>query len=243
MGFGFRSPSDTSAYSIPYSLLMNDGATTTKLTKTVSAGFNTQKWTTSFWIKRPDVGINVALMYNYVSVTNKWLLHFNTDGYLRLVSDNFERFRTNDAFDSTTAWYHIVLAVNSLVAGATNQFKLYVDGEVAEFSSLISVTQGYDFEWGKAGTDIFGDPAVANQYITNIHHINGQQLDASYFGRDIGGTWSPKRYVPNYNTYDYWLDFADNGDIGNDVSGNDNDWTYVPGTNPGSITTTTPTNP
>lgn len=231
------------AYEIPYSVLMKDGSPTTKLTKAANSNANAQTWTTSLWVNRPDTGIAISLMYNYVSIRNHFILRFRSSGELSLLINNQEKMRTADTFLGTTDWLNIVLAIDTRKLFPHDQMKVYVNGAAQDYSLLAAIDQEYHTQWSKSGTDIFGDPAVGNQYITNIHHINGKQVLPSKFGRTIDSVWQPVIYRGTYSSNDYWLDFFSASDIGADASGNGNDWTYVPGSDPGDITTTSPTNP
>ena len=73
--------------------------------------------------------------------------------------------------------------------------------------------------------------------------IDGSSLAPTSFANDDTGSWLP--IDPSDLTFGnngFWLDFAINDDLGNDVSGNNNDWTA---NNMGTDhrITDTPTNP
>ena len=66
--------------------------------------------------------------------------------------------------------------------------------------------------------------------MSEVVFIDGLQLDASYFGETNSTTniWVPKpigAQVGSFGTNGFYLDFADSSSLGNDVSGNDNDFT------------------
>ena len=56
--------------------------------------------------------------------------------------------------------------------------------------------------------------------------IDGQALTPSSFGYTDGltGTWRPKKYEGTYGTNGFWLPFDGSSPIGNDQSGNGNNW-------------------
>jgi hypothetical protein len=69
-------------------------------------------------------------------------------------------------------------------------------------------------------------------YMAEVHFIDGQQYDASYFGETdvITGQWNPKKYVGSYGTNGFYLNFSDNSGttattLGKDSSGNGNNFT------------------
>ena len=71
--------------------------------------------------------------------------------------------------------------------------------------------------------------------VAEVHFVDDDALNASYFGRTRNNSWEPKQVTGlTYGTNGFHLDFADNSTaaaLGTDVSGNSNDWT------PSGITT------
>jgi hypothetical protein len=62
-------------------------------------------------------------------------------------------------------------------------------------------------------------------YLAEFYYIDGTALDATSFGETSNGIWVPKQYSGSYGTNGFYLSFADSGNIGDDLSGNGNDWT------------------
>ncbi len=60
-----------------------------------------------------------------------------------------------------------------------------------------------------------------------ILFIDGQQLTPTSFGafNPVTNIWEPIAYTGTYGNNGFRLDFADSSALGNDVSGNDNDFT------------------
>jgi len=59
-----------------------------------------------------------------------------------------------------------------------------------------------------------------------VAHINGQALNASYFGEDKNGVWVPKNLSGlTFGVEGFLLDFSNSGALGTDVSGNGNNFT------------------
>ena len=61
--------------------------------------------------------------------------------------------------------------------------------------------------------------------IAEVQLVDGQTLNATDFGEFYNGVWVPKEYTGTYGNSGFHLDFADNSNLGNDVSGNNNDFT------------------
>jgi hypothetical protein len=79
--------------------------------------------------------------------------------------------------------------------------------------------------------------------MAEVNLIDGQQLAPSDFGEtdEDSGIWKPIAYTGTYGTNGFYLEFKDSSALGDDTSGNTNDWTV---NNLTSIdqTTDTPTN-
>ena len=157
--------------------------------------------------------------YEGVSGTNKW------------------KYVTNRLFRDSLAWYHIVVAVDTTQGTAANRVKLYVNGtQETSFSTETYPSQDTDLQVNISGlTNVIGrNQSGTNNYfdgyMSEVVFIDGLQLDASYFGETNSTTniWVPKpigAQVGSFGTNGFYLDFADSSSLGNDVSGNDNDFT------------------
>ena len=55
--------------------------------------------------------------------------------------------------------------------------------------------------------------------------LDGITTDCTAFSELKEGIWIPKEYEGSFGSNGYHLDFADSSALGNDVSGNNNDWT------------------
>jgi hypothetical protein len=153
-------------------------------------------------------------------------------------------------FRDVSAWYHIVLAVDTTQATDTNRCKLYVNGEqVTSFSSTTYPTlnlditgfnsSSYELGIGKA----YSSTQFFDGYMSEIYEIDGQALDPTSFGEfdEDSGIWKPIAYTGTYGTNGFYLEFKDSSALGDDTSGTGNDFTV---NNLTSIdqTTDTPTN-
>jgi hypothetical protein len=139
---------------------------------------------------------------------------------------------TSATLRDPSAWYHIVVAVDMTQATSTNGIKIYVNGvqQTLTVSTYIqnsatqintsSVTQ-------QIGKDTFsGSNRFADYYLTDVNFIDGQQLTPSSFGSTnaVTGVWQPIQYTGTYGNNGWHLEFKDTT-VGQDTSGNNNDWT------------------
>ena len=199
---------------------------------------NRRTFTFSCWIKRIDLGAFRSVFAARESGTNNldYLLWW-TDDTLAFTNYNSSNYKVRTAvkYRDCNSWYHIVLAVDSTQATASNRVKMYVNGsQVTYFADVAYPSQNYDFEINRNVTQYIGFNAFnyMDGYMANIHQVDGQQLDASAFGYtdDQTGIWRPKAFTGAYGTNGFELKFEDDSDgtpttLGRDSSGNGNNFT------------------
>jgi hypothetical protein len=136
-------------------------------------------------------------------------------------------------FRDPSAWYHVVLSVDTTQATSTNRVKMYVNG-VEQTISGTYPTQNTDMEINKNVAHTIGSYSTNyfDGYMTEINFVDGQALTPSSFGETDSntGVWKPKAYTGTYGTNGFYLKFADNSGttsttLGKDTSGNGNNWT------------------
>ena len=224
-----------------------------------NAGTNSKKATISMWIKRsklsPSSGAGqYARLFQFQTGGNATSLYFVTD-QLKMYDDvTSASLQTNRKFRDTSAWYHIVLAMDSTQATAANRVKLYVNGvQETSWATEDYGNQNSDLAMFSATNIIFylgcaagnGQGYTFDGYMTEFHFVDGAQKAASDFGEYDGdsGIWKPKKYTGSYGTLGCYYNFEDtSSNRFNDESGNGNFMNNRGGSFEGEITTDTPTN-
>jgi hypothetical protein len=172
-----------------------------------------------------------------------YLSYYSTTGTLytnlRGASTNYFISYAN-VYRDPSAWYHIVLAVDTTQSTAADRQKLYVNGvQVTASGPLGQTYPPQNDDTGVNSTSnqhqIAGDTVDSlyfDGYLADIHFIDGQALDPTSFGEFSAttGVWMPKAYTGSYGTNGFHLEFADNSSntattLGKDTSGNGNNWT------------------
>ena len=138
-----------------------------RLRSSASAGFyrtltsgNRQIYTWSGWVKRGIV--NSSTGQNLVSVTDNVTtssaLYFNTfaSGVTDCLSFQDQatstQLTTTQVFRDPSAWYHIVLAVDTTQAISSNRVKLYVNGlQITSFSTATYPSQNANTTFNLSG--------------------------------------------------------------------------------------------
>lgn len=224
-------------YTIARSVRLRSSASA-YLNRTLTTPTNNKIWTYSFWIKRGKLGVAQRLFF----ATGTDNLFFSADDVLNfyISSAGSGEFHTTQVFRDPSAWYHIVIAVDTTQATSTNRVKIYVNGvQVTSFSgTTLYPTQNHNTYINSAVSHAisgYGVPATQDWidgYLTEINFIDGQALTPSSFGSTnaITGVWQPAKYTGTYGTNGFYLNFSDNSNntattIGKDYSGNGNNWT------------------
>ena len=205
--------------------------------RTPSSAGNRKVWTYSVWLKRTDFGQRSFFQAYDGSSSRRFQLSFNNDDTL-----NFNQGGNSSSglaisymmFRDPTAWYHIVAVADYKNSTAADRIKIYVNGSQIDLNITDSIEDAdgqcngaFEHEIGAIGSS----GAVFDGYMADINFIDGQALDASYFGYTEFQTkvWRPKRYTGTYGNNGFKLDFRDfSGDtattIGRDYSGNQNNF-------------------
>jgi len=220
---------------IERSLRFTDGDTT-YLNRTPSSDGNRKTFTISFWVKRSKLGdVRLITCHSGNSDTGNFELDFVSDAFRYLAWSTAFR-TTSRLFRDTSAWYHIVTAIDTTDSTADDRIKIYVNGvQETSFSSSTNPSQNSDTGFNQASTTRIGLASNGTSgpfggYMTEINFIDGIALDASYFGFTDSqtGIWMPKRYEGAYGTNGFYLDLSDDTNtttLGIDKSPNGNDFT------------------
>jgi len=233
------------AYEIERSLRFNR-SDSAYLTKSLGSTSNRRTFTYSFWVKRTVQNQEQCLIYNghpsstpygeirfeYQSGNIHELNFYSYDG-----SHQFQ-IRTNRKFRDSSAWYHIVLALDTTQSTQSDRVKIYVNGQQeTTFTTANYPSQNVDTAYNVSGNthSIGGFRNTSNSfdgYVAEFNFIDGQQLTPSYFAETdaITGQWNPKKYTGSYGTNGFYLNFSDNSGttattLGKDSSGNGNNFT------------------
>ena len=105
----------------------------TRLIKTQGTGTSTKKFTFSAWIKKSSntTDHDQVIYGSYNDGSNRITLYFTSNKlalYVAVSGSTIGAFTTNRLFRDVSAWYHIVLAVDTTQGTSSNRIKLYVNG-------------------------------------------------------------------------------------------------------------------
>ena len=234
---------DEGGYQISRSVRLRSSATA-YLSRTPAGASNRSTWTWSGWVKRGVLDATQNTLFaSTTGVTDAtyFQMAFSTVNPDCLLINSYNitslGMQTAAVFRDPAAWYHIVFALDTTQATASNRMKLYVNGvQQTSFLTYINYPAlNSTFAINSAAAHNIGASNATSPfdgYMTEINFVDGQALTPSSFGENnaVTGVWQPKKYAGTYGTNGFYLNFSDNSaataaTIGKDYSGNGNNWT------------------
>ena len=217
-------------------------ANSENFSRTPSSNGNQQKFTFSSWVKFTRINSGVSQWStlfgagNYATNSPSFRITHNTNNSLQVSfytnSQYTGYYRTDALHRDTAAWYHFVVAVDTTQGTNTNRVKMYVNGVLAPATSVVShISQNYNTGVNtgivhRVGAFNNTADSFVSEYVAETHFVDGQALAPTEFGEfdDDSGIWIPKEVDVTYGTNGFYLDYADASDLGDDESGNGNDF-------------------
>jgi len=221
---------------VPNSCRFNN-ASSDNLSLSGSSGGSTTKFTRSFWIKRSKVGDEQYLMDNSGETQIFFLIQDSDKCALGIYASGAysTELISNQVFRDTSAWYHFVIAVDYTNSTQAYRARIYVNGvEITSFSTETRPgnTSTTFNTFNSSKTHYISSNGGGNHflggYLAEVVHIDGQQLTPTSFGEtnSASGIWVPKAITGlTFGTKGFHLDFKNSSALGNDVSGNNLDYT------------------
>jgi len=228
---------------IDQSLRFEDGDSA-YLSRTPASAGNRKTWTWSGWVKVGNVFLSGGEKTLFAGASEDFAAKTDVGTQIILVNSalvfksttySVSRFNytTSALLRDPSAWYHIVVAMDSTQATASERAKLYINGErVTNFSTETTLDLDEEANINETRTHYVGahlrDATVTgffDGYLAEVHFTDGTAYEPTDFGELRSGIWVPKDIDVTYGTNGFYLDFADSAAIGDDESGNTNDWT------------------
>ena len=231
--------SKPSGYQISRSVRLRSSASA-YFNRTLTTPTNNKIWTWSGWVKRGTLGSSVSLFDGATGTGTYGGIFFDASNCLNFQDRNAPTDNallvTTQVFRDPSAWYHIVVAVDTTQATSSNRIKFYVNGsQITSFSTATYFSLNFNGYINSAIQHDLGRLFSAlyfDGYLTEVNFIDGQAMTPSSFGQTntITGVWQPIKYTGTYGTNGFYLNFSDNSNntattIGKDYSGNGNNWT------------------
>ena len=219
------------------------------ISRTPGSDGNRRTWTFSAWLKRGAMADNECVFSQCSTSTynsnTHFRMRFGTTHNLQISAYTSDWLFTNRLFRDPTAWYHIVLAVDTTNATADQRARLYINGvEETSFSTRNNPAEDFDTGVNLSGSPMLigADDSSAGAHsafilsnMSNINFVDGAQLTPSSFGEtDTDGMWKIKTSPSvTYGTNGFFLKGEDSSNL--DLDSGTNAFTF---TTTGTLTAT-----
>ena len=228
----------SSGYDVANSARFNDGDSAYMNLTSVSTVTNRLKFTISLWVKRSTLGAKSMIGTVGGDNTNFGAIWFDSNDKLNCTEGSGGgelNFITNRVFRDVSAWYHIVLAIDTTQGTESNRVKIYVNGvQQTSFGTSTYPSQNSNMHLNRGGkaqylgrhTDSSND-YYFDGYMAEVVWIDGSQEAVTSFGEFDEDTniWKPINVSGlTFGNNGFYLDFEDSANLGNDVNGG-TDWT------------------
>jgi len=229
----------STGYNVANSCRFNDDDSA-YLSRTQTSG-STTKFTYSAWMKRNKLGSAQDFLDVYDDNNNRFGFFWSDDDQIDMYnkisgSVNFQKI-TTARYRDISAWYNVIIAADTTLATAEDRIKLWVNGvRVTSFgtntnpgsSDNLSIHSSDDTQkigaYGTSGSDYDG-------YMAEVVWIDGTtyaNTDFGEFDEDSPTIWKPKDVSGlTFGSNGFHLDFEDSSALGNDVSGENNDFSVT----------------
>ena len=185
------------------------------LNRTPATAGNRKTFTWSGWVKRGVLADGYLFVAGTTS-TNRFQISFYNNGIEVSMNNGSWVIELNSTavFRDPSAWYHIVVAVDTTQATSSNRVKVYVNNsQITSWLTSTYPSQNLDTPVNSVVEHDIGISIVAplyfDGYLTEINFVDGQALTASDFGdtNEDTGVWQPKEYTGTYGTNGFYLPF------------------------------------
>ena len=239
---------------IAKSCMFNDGDSP-YLTRTQDSGTGDQKRkaTFSWWFKRGS-SFGTEMIHVAAAPSSRLLARFDTSNRLvfRLTNGTTEYQKvTNMTFEDSSKWYHCHWQIDASQSTATDRSKVWIDGDqITSWSSDSNPGQNTDVVGLSDGTTqrVSGTSHSTGQYfdgyLAEFNYCDGVITTVDNFGitDTATGRWIPKELSGiTYGSNGFRLQFGTDSALGDDTSGNTNDFSSS-GLTTSDQRTDTPTN-
>ena len=206
----------------------------TVLSRSVSSTGEIKKATFSVWLKKSKSTGEQFMFYSYENNNNNFRFRFNPEiieAKTLQGGSTAMQVVTNRKFQDTSAWYHILLAMDSTQATAADRIKIYVNGvQETSLSTETYPSQNSNLSVNENGSTVYIGAQVNSNYfdgyMTHLYYIDGTAYTPSTFGEtdSTTGEWKIKTSPSlTYGTNGFSI-LKDGAGI-TDLSGNGNNLT------------------
>jgi hypothetical protein len=222
-------------YSVANSCRFNR-ADSPKLEKALGTSTDDKKHTFSCWFKKSENSVSSSehgLMNSAVDSNNFVNCMFHSSDtfqyFAKIGGSTAMQLKPSPLFRDNSAWYHIVVGVDTSQGVAANRVKIYVNGtQVTSWVTETYPSQDAVLDTNESSADIQigcmrGPANYFHGYMAEVVFIDGLQYAASDFGEfseDSPTIWMPKDVSGlTFGTNGFYCDYEASDNLGNDANG------------------------
>ena len=224
-----------------------DAASSSYFNTTFSSAGNRRVGTVSCWFKRATLTSQQALFNAHISNADQdQILQFNSSGSANVVDSmsiwwdgaNYGDLTTTQVFRDLGGWGHIMSSWDTTQSTESDRNKIYFNGtEITSLTTWNGNSPTYPslnreffyngaYEHAIGRRTAYGGQHYFNGYLAEVISVDGTAYAPSQFGETKNGVWIPKDPSgTSFGTNGFHLKFENASDLGNDSSGNNNDFT------------------
>ena len=133
-------------------------------------------------------------------------------------TETISNFRSNAVLRDPSAWYHIVLTVDTTQATSTDRVKCWLNGELVTWSTSTYPTPQNETSMIADNVAHYigkhpNSTAYWDGYFGDMFFISGTALTASDFGSFKNGVWVAEDYAGTFGTNGFYLTFEDDTQV------------------------------
>ena len=209
-----------------------------KIARTPSSSGNRRTFTISFWLKRTAIshsGNHMVIFGADAGSSNYFHLRIDNDNLFRIAGAGGIEYVYDPVLRDISGWGHYMIAYDNTQSTSTDRVKFYINGtQITDTSTATAPSQNYDTAVNQSGVEqelgILGYASNTSDfagYVAEFILIDGTAYGPDSFGEFKGGNiWIPKDPSGlTFGTNGVHLKFENASDLGNDSSGNNNDYT------------------
>ena len=220
-----------------------EGGDSAVLSRTPSSTGNRRTWTWSGWVKRSVLGTsqNFYTLFSagpYTGSSTHFAFYYSGSkidiiSFYQYTGGYQIFYETDQLFRDSSAWYNFVVEVDTTDSTSTDRVKIHVNGtRITSFQTStapslnLNTYLNLSSETNYVGSSSRASTDNLNGYLSEVNFIDGTALDPTSFGETKAGIWVPKDTSGlTFGTNGYRLKFQDSSALGDDTSGNGNDFT------------------
>ena len=201
-----------------------DSTRLVELQRTPASAGNRRTNTISLWIKRAETSTTYFFSVADAQGVSEpsFFIGFRNDK-LRIIDTNTTTHFLDSAevFRDFSAWYHLVIAIDTTLPTAANRIKAWSNGVPLDLTDTsgggptfpaqndqivaLNDTKKHSFGVNRYATGT----GYHNYYLAEAYFVDGEALGPENFGEldHNTGVWSPKKYTGNFGTNGFYLPF------------------------------------